>query len=76
MKELDLNVAKEQFPIGTIIAIVSALLYLVSPVDIIPDIIPVAGYVDDIAVITVCLSLVQSDIDEYQRWREANNKNI
>ncbi len=61
-------------PIGTIIAIVSALLYLLSTIDIIPDFIPVAGYFDDIAVMDVCLKLVESDINEYKMWKKENNK--
>ncbi len=63
-------------PIGSVIAMVSALIYFVSPIDLIPDNIPVIGYVDDMAVITVCLKMVQSDIDEYTEWREKNGKNI
>lgn len=61
-------------PIGTIVAIVSALLYWLSPVDAIPDIVPGLGYLDDAAVIAACLKLVKSDVDEYQKWREENNK--
>lgn len=37
-------------PIGSIIAIVSALIYFVSPIDIVPDSILVIGYFDDVAV--------------------------
>lgn len=57
-------------PIGSLIAIVSALAYFLSPVDLIPDVIPVAGYVDDAAVIAACLALVQSDVNEYRAWRD------
>ncbi|WP_026489939.1 YkvA family protein [Butyrivibrio sp. XBB1001] len=63
-------------PIGSVIAIVSALIYFVSPIDLIPDNVPVIGYIDDMTVITVCLKMVQSDIDEYLEWREKNGKNI
>lgn len=63
-------------PLGTMIAIVSALLYFVSPVDIIPDVIPGAGYLDDAAVVTLCLKLVGSDVREYVEWREVNGKNL
>ena len=63
-------------PIGTIVAIISALIYCLSPVDAIPDIIPGFGYVDDAAVVAACLKLVKSDVDEYQKWREENNKII
>ncbi|NLD87373.1 MAG: DUF1232 domain-containing protein [Clostridiales bacterium] len=56
----------------TIIAITSALLYFVSPLDVVPDSIPVLGYIDDAAVIAVCWKLVESDVKEYVKWREDN----
>lgn len=44
-----------QAPFWTIAAIVTALLYVLSPIDAIPDFIPVIGYVDDAAVVAdVC----------------------
>lgn len=61
-------------PIGTIIAVISALVYFVSPIDIIPDSIPVLGYFDDAAVVAACWALVESDVDEYIKWREASGK--
>jgi len=61
-------------PIGSIIAIISALIYFVSPVDFIPDFIPGIGHVDDAAVIAACLILVESDVEEYVNWRKANGK--
>lgn len=60
-------------PIGSIIAIVGALIYFLSPVDLIPDIIPGIGLVDDAAVITLALKLVHDDVVEYKAWRESNN---
>ena len=45
-------------PIGTIIAIVRALIYFVSPIDLVPDSIPVIGYFDDVAVVGACWLLV------------------
>ena len=59
-------------PIGTIIAIVAALLYFLSPVDLIPDIAPAGvGYLDDAAVVSIAYKLVHSDVDEYRKWRKA-----
>ena len=63
-----------EIPLGTIIALISALSYIVSPIDLIPDTIPGAGYLDDALVITACLKLVSSDIEDYQKWRKENNK--
>lgn len=42
---------------------VAALTYVVSPVDIIPDIIPVLGQMDDLVVLTKALKLLLDDSD-------------
>lgn len=33
-----------------IVVLILALLYIISPIDLIPDVIPVVGWVDDVAV--------------------------
>jgi len=66
----------KDIPIGSIIAIVSALVYFVSPIDLIPDVIPGAGHIDDGLVVLACWNLVKSDADEYKEWRKKNNKEI
>lgn len=63
-----------EVPIGTIVAIVSAVIYIVNPGDIIPDVIPGVGHIDDAFVVAACLKLVESDIDEYTEWKEKNKK--
>ena len=63
-------------PVGTIIAITSALIYFLSPIDLLPDSIPVLGYFDDATVIAACWKLVESDVNEYIKWREKNGKQI
>ena len=63
-------------PVGTVISIVGALIYFVSPVDLIPDGVPVVGYLDDAVVIKTAWDLTESDIKEYQDWREKTGKTI
>ena len=61
----------KEIPIMSMIAVVSALLYWVNPFDIIPDVIPIVGQLDDMAVVLVCWELVKTDLDEYKKWRDA-----
>ena len=56
-------------PWWAISAIVFTLLYVVSPVDLIPDFIPVIGYLDDAAVVSVCLMLVGQELQTYKKWK-------
>ena len=65
-----------EIPIGTIVAVISALLYFVTPIDLILDAFPGIGYIDDAAVIGACLMLVDSDIEEYIKWRDSHGKKI
>ena len=57
-------------PITSMISIVVALIYFLSPVDLIPDIVPGAGYVDDAVVISGCLALIRTDLEDYRIWRK------
>ena len=54
-------------PKGTVAAIVGTLLYVLSPVEVIPYVIPVVGYLDDAAVLALCLKFAKHDVDEYKR---------
>jgi uncharacterized membrane protein YkvA (DUF1232 family) len=63
-----------EIPFWTIAAIVVALLYVLNPFDIIPDVVPVFGYLDDVAVIAACLTLVRQDLIKYEIWRVGRKK--
>lgn len=56
-------------PWKTIAAVAGALLYVLMPLDLIPDFIPIAGYLDDAGVIAACLTLVSDDLVEYEKWK-------
>jgi uncharacterized membrane protein YkvA (DUF1232 family) len=58
-----------EVPFWTIAAIVAALLYVLNPIDIIPDFIPVVGYLDDAAVVGACLLMVEQDLKKYSEWK-------
>jgi uncharacterized membrane protein YkvA (DUF1232 family) len=43
-------------------------IYIVSPIDLIPDVIPVVGWIDDVLFIEVFLYALGKDIDAFQKW--------
>ncbi len=58
-----------EIPFNIIAAIGGALLYVLSPIDLIPDFLPVIGYLDDAAVIAFCLNLTERDLAAYKAWK-------
>lgn len=58
-----------EIPWGSLVMIVAALLYFVSPIDLIPDFIPGVGYIDDIAVIAFVIKQISSDLEKYKEWK-------
>ena len=46
---------------------VAALLYLITPIDVIPDFIPIEGLIDDLAVLTAAISSIKSHIKPHHK---------
>lgn len=63
-------------PRRQLIIIVSAISYLISPIDLIPDFIPVVGLLDDMAIVTVCIKATQDELGKYLVWRKENGLGI
>lgn len=57
-----------EVPWGVIAAIVFAVTYFLSPIDVIPDFIPFIGWIDDGAVFGIVLASFKSEIDAYRQW--------
>ena len=51
-----------------IVGIIAALIYFVSPIDVLPDGIPGLGFLDDAIVVGIILKWCQNDIDKYMDW--------
>ena len=56
-------------PTRLIIALLLGGIYLVSPIDIVPDVIPLAGWIDDIMVATAVFRLARADLERWRRWK-------
>lgn len=63
------NGAYKHVPWFTIATIVLALLYVLNPLDLIPDFIPGFGYIDDLAILSVGMGWIESDLHRYLDWK-------
>ncbi|MEX2474743.1 YkvA family protein [Marinobacter sp.] len=64
------NGSYRNLPWKSIAAIAGALLYVLNPLDLIPDLILGIGFVDDAGVVALCLKLVETDLIRYAAWKE------
>lgn len=58
-------------PVWTLSAVGFTLLYVLNPFDLVPDALPLLGLLDDAAVVSACLSLVEQDLCAYRAWKRA-----
>jgi uncharacterized membrane protein YkvA (DUF1232 family) len=61
-------------PVWTLSAAAFALLYVLNPLDLIPDALPVVGVLDDAAVVSACLVLLEQDLYDYREWRRRKSE--
>ena len=63
------NGSYDKVPARMIVSLAGALIYLVSPLDLIPDWVPMAGLVDDAAMLAFVFQLSKVDLNAYRRWK-------
>ena len=56
---------------STIVSGFAVLLYVLSPIDLVPDFIPVLGFLDDLSLIGWYLGKFQEEIAKYRVWEDA-----
>ena len=58
----------------TIVSGVAVLLYVVSPIDLIPDFIPILGFGDDLALIAWFVGRFRDEMAKFQTWEKAGGR--
>jgi uncharacterized membrane protein YkvA (DUF1232 family) len=55
-------------PGTTVAAAVAVLVYFISPIDLIPDFIPVLGLLDDVALVAWFSTTLKGEMDKFNEW--------
>ena len=65
------NSTYREISVGNIVLIVAAILYFVTPIDLIPDAVPGAGLMDDATVLAFVLAKLELELDRFSAWEKA-----
>ena len=65
-----------EIPKRSIVAILGGIIYFLSPLDIVPDFVPLLGFMDDIFVLNLVYKQVLKDLEKYKKWKDAQLKVI
>lgn len=55
-------------PATTVVAAVAVLLYFLSPIDLIPDFIPVVGLLDDVVLVAWFSTSIKHELEKFHEW--------
>ncbi|MEE9613926.1 MAG: DUF1232 domain-containing protein [Thermodesulfobacteriota bacterium] len=59
-----------EVPWKSIVLAAAAIIYFLNPFDIVPDWIPLVGYMDDATVIGFVAASIKKDIDRFLEWEK------
>lgn len=56
----------------SLLLIIGSLLYLLNPMDIVPDFLLGVGFLDDLAVFTYMIRKIRQELDKYRTWKDGS----
>jgi len=59
-----------EIPWKNLLYITAGIVYFVTPLDLIPDFIPLTGFMDDLTVLMWVFNSVRSSIDDFEEWEK------
>ncbi len=62
-------------PWKSLVSIIAVMIYFVSPIDFLPDILPIVGFTDDIALLVWLFGSLRGDLDKFEQW-ESQKKEV
>ncbi|AEM22998.1 hypothetical protein Bint_2392 [Brachyspira intermedia PWS/A] len=64
-----INKNYREIPWKSLSAVAGALIYLILPLDVLPDLFPFIGLLDDAFIIGLCIKCFSTDLEQYKIWK-------
>src|SRR5437588_6930576 len=56
---------------STLVVIIASIIYVVNPLDVIPDALPALGFLDDATVLALAVRRARQTLDDFMSWETA-----
>lgn len=63
-------------PWKNVLMVTAGIVYFVTPLDLIPDFIPLTGFLDDLTVLMWVFNSVQDSIEEFEEWESTEARQV
>jgi uncharacterized membrane protein YkvA (DUF1232 family) len=54
----------------TMVVVIAAVIYFVNPFDVVPDFLPIVGYLDDATVVGFVIATLKREIEKFRTWEQ------
>ena len=61
----------QQIQWKSILLIIAAIIYFISPIDLLPDLLPITGLTDDLGVLLWVYNTVNTEIEKFLTWEKS-----
>lgn len=68
--------AYREVPMKSVVIIIGVLVYFVSPLDLIPDVLPIIGITDDVALVVWLFKTLEAELTKFADWEGDSTINI
>ncbi len=65
-----INGVYKNIPYSTFVMVATAIIYTISPIDILHDKIPILGVLDDALILKFVIETIKNDLEIYTSWKE------
>lgn len=57
--------------IQNLLKIIAGFIYFISPIDLLPDILPYVGFADDVALLMFIVKNIGNELEKFEQWKRA-----
>ena len=62
------------YNLTSLIIAIAAIIYVVTPIDILPDVLPIIGWTDDVTVILYVFDIINAELEQYKQFITTNKQ--